>query len=128
MREAVADVARYDTYVAAEALVCGDTALPSGARRLTRRAGRQPIFSPALSSALFALARAALNKAMQAVLDKARRYHLLRSSGRSAPRPQSVRAIRGVTDAVEPWEEFAKLGLETRVLSFISQPEYRACT
>ena len=65
-----------------------------------------------LSSALFALATGErVTKAMQAVLDKARRYPPA-AIQRAIRRAAAVdRAIKGV-DAVEPWEEFAKLGLE----------------
>jgi DNA polymerase-3 subunit delta len=113
VREAVADVARYDTYVAADALVSGDTARYLRVLEGLRGEGEAPTYLLfTLSSALFALATGErVNKAMQAVLDKARRYPpsaLQRAIRRAAA---VDRAIKGV-DAVEPWEEFAKLGLE----------------
>jgi DNA polymerase III subunit delta len=113
VREAVADVARYDTYVAAEALVCGDTARYLRVLEGLRGEGEAPTYLLfTLSSALFALATGErVNKAMQAVLDKARRYPPA-ALQRAIRRAAAVdRAIKGV-DAVEPWEEFAKLGLE----------------
>jgi DNA polymerase-3 subunit delta len=113
VRDAVADVARYDTYVAADALVSGDTARYLRVLEGLRGEGEAPTYLLfTLSSALFALATGErVTKAMQAVLDKARRYPpavLQRAIRRAAA---VDRAIKGV-DAVEPWEEFAKLGLE----------------
>ena len=113
VREAVADVARYDTYVAAEALVCGDTARYLRVLEGLRGEGEAPTYLLfTLSSALFALDTGErATKAMQAVLDKARRYPPA-ALQRAIRRAAAVdRAIKGV-DAVEPWQEFAKLGLE----------------
>ncbi|HET9350670.1 MAG TPA: DNA polymerase III subunit delta [Burkholderiales bacterium] len=113
VRDAVAEVARYDTYVAADALVSGDTARYLRVLEGLRGEGEAPTYLLfTLSSALFALATGErVTKAMQAVLDKARRYPpavLQRAIRRAAA---VDRAIKGV-DALEPWEEFAKLGLE----------------
>ena len=113
VREAVADVARYDTYVAAEALVTGDTARYLRVLEGLRGEGETPTYLLfTLSSALFALATGErVNKAMQAVLEKARRYPsaaLERAISRAAV---VDRKIKGV-DVGEPWEEFAKLALE----------------
>ena len=113
VRDAVADVARYDTYVAADALVSGDTARYLRVLEGLRGEGEAPTYLLfTLSSALFALATGErVTKAMQAVLDKARRYPNA-ALQRAIRRAAAVdRAIKGV-DAVEPWEEFAKLGLE----------------
>lgn len=113
VRDAVADVARYDTYVAADALVSGDTARYLRVLEGLRGEGEAPTYLLfTLSSALFALATGErVTKAMQAVLDKARRYPPA-ALQRAIRRAAAVdRAIKGV-DAVEPWEEFAKLGLE----------------
>ena len=113
VRDAVADVARYDTYVAADALVSGDTARYLRVLEGLRGEGEAPAYLLfTLSSALFALATGErVTKAMQAVLDKARRYPPA-AIQRAIRRAAAVdRAIKGV-DAVEPWEEFAKLGLE----------------
>jgi DNA polymerase III subunit delta len=118
VREAVADVARYDTYVAAEALLAGDTARYLRVLDGLRGEGEAPTYLLfTLSSALFALVTGErVNKAMQAVLDKARRYSpaaLERALSRAAV---VDRAIKGVGVA-EPWEEFAKLGLELHASS-----------
>ncbi|HJS75771.1 MAG TPA: DNA polymerase III subunit delta [Burkholderiales bacterium] len=113
VRDAVADVARYDTYVAADALVSGDTARYLRVLEGLRGEGEAPTYLLfTLSSALFALATGErVTKAMQAVLDKARHYPPA-ALQRAIRRAAAVdRAIKGV-DAVEPWEEFAKLGLE----------------
>jgi DNA polymerase-3 subunit delta len=113
VRDAVADVARYDTYVAAEALVSGDTARYLRVLEGLRGEGEAPTYLLfTLSSARCAPARGArVTKAMQAVLAKARRYPAA-ALQRAIRRAAAVdRAIKGV-DAVEPWEEFAKLGLE----------------
>jgi DNA polymerase-3 subunit delta len=113
VRDAVADVARYDTYVAADALVSGDTARYLRVLEGLRGEGEAPTYLLfTLSSALFALATGErVTKAMQAVLNKARRYPPA-AIQRAIRRAAAVdRAIKGV-DAVEPWEEFAKLGLE----------------
>jgi DNA polymerase-3 subunit delta len=113
VREAVADVARFDTYVAAEALVAGDTARYLRVLEGLRGEGEAPTYLLfTLSSALFALATGErVNKAMQTVLEGARRYPsaaLERAIGRAAALD---RAIKGV-GVGEPWQEFAKLGLE----------------
>jgi DNA polymerase-3 subunit delta len=113
VRDAVADVARFDTQLAAEALVTGDTGRYLRVLEGLRGEGEAPTYLLyTLSSALFALATGErLNKAMQAVVDKARRYPpaaIERAIGRAAA---IDRAIKGV-GVGEPWEEFAKLGLE----------------
>ncbi len=113
VRGAVADVARFDTYVAAEALVAGDTARYLRVLEGLRGEGEAPTYLLfTLSSALFALSNGERqSKAMQAVLAKARRYPraaIDRAIGRAAA---IDRAIKGV-GVGEPWEEFAKLGLE----------------
>ena len=113
VREAVADVARFDTQVAAEALLAGDTARYLRVLEGLRGEGEAPTYLLfTISSALFALATGErASKATQAVLEKARRYPpaaLDQAIGRAAA---IDRAIKGV-GAGEPWEEFAKLGLE----------------
>ena len=113
VREAVADVARYDTYAAAEALVAGDTARYLRVLEGLRGEGEAPTYLLfTLSSALFALATGErVNKAMQTVLEGARRYPSA-ALERAISRAAAVdRAIKGV-GVGEPWEEFAKLGLE----------------
>jgi DNA polymerase-3 subunit delta len=113
VREAVADVARFDTYVAAEALVGGDTARYLRVLEGLRGEGEAPTYLLfTISTALFALASGErANKAMQAVLDKARRYPP-KAIEQAISRAAAIdRAIKGV-GVGEPWEEFAKLGLE----------------
>jgi DNA polymerase-3 subunit delta len=113
VREAVADVARYDTYAAAEAFVAGDTARYLRVLEGLRGEGEAPTYLLfTLSSALFALATGErVNKAMQAVLEKARRDPSA-ALERAISRAAAVdRKIKGV-DVGEPWEEFAKLALE----------------
>jgi len=113
VREAVADVARYDTYVAAEALVAGDTARYLRVLEGLRGEGEAPTYLLfTVSSALFALATGErMNKAMQAVVDKARRYPPAAIEQAISRAAAIDRAIKGV-GAGEPWEEFAKLGVE----------------
>jgi DNA polymerase-3 subunit delta len=113
VRGAVADVARYDTYVAAEALVAGDTARYLRVLEGLRGEGEAPTYLLfTLSSALFALSTGErVNKTMQSVLERARRYPkpaLERAISRAAAVDRTIKGI----DAGEPWEEFAKLGLE----------------
>lgn len=113
VREAVSDVARYDTYVAAEALVTGDTARYLRILEGLRDEGEATthlLFT--ISSVLFALGHGGYaNKPTQTLVDKARRYPpaaIEQAIGRAAA---IDRAIKGV-GVGEPWEEFAKLGLE----------------
>lgn len=113
VRDVVADVARFDTYVAAEALVAGNTERYLRVLEGLRGEGEAATYVLfTLSSALFALASSErLNKAMQAVVEKARRYPAPALRRAIAHAAEIDRAIKGV-GAGEPWEEFAKLGLE----------------
>jgi DNA polymerase III subunit delta len=113
VREVVSDVARYDTFVAAEALATGDTARYLRVLDGLRGEGEATthlLFT--VSNVLFVLAHGGYaNKPTQAIIDKARRYPpaaLARAIGRAA---DIDRCIKGV-GVGEPWEEFAKLGLE----------------
>ena len=112
VRDAVADVARFDTYVAAEALVAGSTERYLRVLEGLRGEGEAPTYVLfTLASALFALASGErLNKAMQAVVDKARRYPAPALRRAIAHAAEIDRTIKGV-GVGEPWEEFAKLGL-----------------
>ena len=114
VREAVSDVARYDTYVAAEALVTGDTArylrILDGLRD-EGEATTHLLFT--ISNVLFALGQGGgyANKPTQMVVEKARRYApaaIERAISRAAVIDRTIKGV-GVG---EPWEEFAKLGLE----------------
>jgi DNA polymerase III subunit delta len=113
VRDAVADVARFDTYVAAEALVAGNTERYLRVLEGLRGEGEAPTYVLyTISTVLFALASGdRLNKAMQAVVDKARRYPPAAIEHAIAHAAAIDRAIKGV-GVGEPWEEFAKLGLE----------------
>ena len=113
VRDAVADVARFDTYVAAEALVAGNTGRYLRVLDGLRGEGEAPTYVLfTLSSALFALSSGErLGKAMQAVVEKARRYPAPALRRAIAHAAEIDRAIKGV-GVGEPWEEFAKLGLE----------------
>jgi len=111
--DAVADVARFDTYDAAEALVAGDTARYLRVLEGLRGEGEAPTYVLyTLSSVLFALASGErAHRPVQQVVDQARRYPaaaIEQAIGRAAA---IDRAIKGV-GVGEPWEEFAKLGLE----------------
>jgi DNA polymerase-3 subunit delta len=115
VREAVTDVARFDTNGAAEALVSGDTARYLRVLDGLRGEGEAPTYLLfTLSSVLFALSGqgAYLNKGMQRALASAKRYRpeAVTRAVRHAARID--RAIKGVGAGEEPWEEFAKLGLE----------------
>ena len=114
VREAVADVARFDTNVAAEALLKGDTERYLRVLEGLRGEGEAPTFLLfTLSSALFALAAPGgwVSKAMQRVLAEAKRYPAPALARAIAHAAEIDRAIKGVGSG-EPWEEFAKLGLE----------------
>ena len=114
VHDCVADVARFDTHAAAEALVKGDTQRYLRVLDGLRAEGEQPTYLLfTISSVLFALSNPAerLNKALQQIVASARRYKpeaLKRAVSRAA---EIDRAIKGVGKR-EPWEEFAKLGLE----------------
>jgi DNA polymerase-3 subunit delta len=113
VREAVAEVARFDTYAAAEALLAGDTARYLRVLEGLRGEGEAPTYVLfTLSSVLFALAHGErLNRALQALVEKARRYPRA-AIERAIERAAAIdRTIKGV-GAGEPWEELAKLGLE----------------
>jgi DNA polymerase III subunit delta len=114
VRDAVADVARFDTNVAAEALLKGDTERYLRVLDGLRGEGEAPTFLLfTLSSALFALAAPGgwVSKAMQRVLAEAKRYPSPALARAIAHAAEIDRTIKGVGSG-EPWEEFAKLGLE----------------
>jgi DNA polymerase-3 subunit delta len=113
VREAVADVARFDTHVAAEALVTGDTARYLRVLEGLRGEGEAPTYLLfTISNVLFALTQGGyVNKPTQMVVDKARRYPRA-ALDRAISRAAAIdRCIKGVGEG-EAWEEFAKLGLE----------------
>jgi len=113
VREVVADVARFDTYVAAEALVTGDTARYLRVLEGLRGEGEAPTYLLfTISNVLFALAHGGyVTKPTQMVVDKARRYPRPALDRAISHAAVIDRAIKGV-GVGEPWQEFAKLGLE----------------
>ena len=115
VREAVADVARFDTNVAVEALLKGETERYLRVLDGLRGEGEAPthlLFT--LSSALFALSAPGgwVSKALQRVLSEARRYPPAAITRAISHAACIDRAIKGVGAGEDPWEEFAKLGLE----------------
>ena len=126
VQEAVASVARYDPYAAAEALVSGNTPRYVRVIEGLRSEGEQPTFVLfVLSSCLFVLRGAQhggaldplflrhrlFNKPLQrAVQAAARRYPAALLATALARASAIDRAIKGAGPG-EPWEEFIKLGL-----------------
>jgi DNA polymerase III subunit delta len=113
VREAVADVARFDTFDAAEALFAGDTGRYLRVLEGLRGEGEAPTYLLfTISNVLFAMtAGAYANKPTQAIVAKARPYAraaLERAVGRAADIDRSIKGV----GAGEPWEQFARLGLE----------------
>jgi DNA polymerase III subunit delta len=115
VQEAVSNVARYDPYVAAEALLAGDVERYVRVIEGLRGEGEAPTFVLfALSSALFALDRGerVFNRRVQAAVEAAaRRYAPERIKQALSHAAAIDRAAKGV-GAGEPWEEFIKLGLK----------------
>jgi DNA polymerase III subunit delta len=115
VRDAVADVARYDTNVAAEALLKGDTERYLRVLEGLRGEGEAPTYLLfTISSALFALSAPGgwVSKGLQRAVASAR-VHRPEALERAIAHAAVIdRAIKGVADGEEPWEEFAKLGLE----------------
>jgi len=127
VQDAVSNVARYDPYAAAEALLSQD--LPRYVRVMEglRGEGEQPTFVLfVLSSVLFVLQAASrggsldalfmqhrlFNKPLQrAVQGAARRYGAAQLAQALAHAAAIDRAIKGV-GAGEPWQEFLRLGLK----------------
>jgi DNA polymerase III subunit delta len=113
--DAVADVARFDPYLAAEALVARDTGRYLRVLEGLRGEGEQPTFVLfALSNALFALAapgQRVFHKGLQQALESAGGRYRPDAIAQAVGHAAAIdRAIKGV-GAGEPWEEFAKLGL-----------------
>jgi len=115
VRDAVADVARFDTNVATEALLKGDTERYLRVLEGLREEGEAPTYLLfTISSALFALSAPGgwVSKALQRTLAEARRYPPAALTRAITHAASIDRAIKGVGRGEEPWEEFAKLGLE----------------
>jgi DNA polymerase-3 subunit delta len=127
VHEAVASVARYNPYAAAEALVAGNTARYVRVIEGLRSEGEQPTFVLfVLASVLFVLRGASeggaldplflqhrlFNKPLQRAVQAAgRRYAPAALAGALAHASAIDRAIKGV-GAGDPWEEFIRLGLK----------------
>jgi DNA polymerase-3 subunit delta len=115
--DVVADVARFDPYLAAEALVARDSARYLRVLRGLRDEGEQPTFVLfALSNALFALAPSGqrpFHKGLAQAVDAASGRYRPEAVARAVRRAAAIdRAIKGVGAAEEPWEALAVLGLE----------------
>ena len=122
---AVVNVARYDPYDAAEALVAGDTARYVRVLEGLRAEGEAPTFVLfVVSNALFALQAMqqqgteprVFNRNLQRALQGAgRRYAARAVDDAIAQCSQIDRAIKGVGSG-EPWERFTLLGLRLHLL------------
>ena len=117
VQDAVSNVARYDPYLAAEALLQGDLERYARIIEGLRGEGEAPTFVLfALSSALFALKNGerVFNRRVQAAVEAAtRRYKPAQVDAAIARAAATDRAVKGV-GAGEPWEELLKLGWALR--------------
>jgi DNA polymerase-3 subunit delta len=117
VQEAVASVARYDPYDAADALVSGDLARYVRVIEGLRAEGEQPTFVLfVISSALFALqegsAERIFNRTLRrAVEAAARRFPPKRIDAAIAQAAAIDRAIKGVGEG-DAWQGFIRLGLK----------------
>ncbi|HEX9435238.1 MAG TPA: DNA polymerase III subunit delta [Burkholderiales bacterium] len=117
VQEAVASVARYDPYDAADALVCGDLARYVRVIEGLRAEGEQPTFVLfVISSALFALqegnAERIFNRSLRrAVEGAARRFEPKRIDEAISQAAAIDRAIKGVGIG-DAWQAFLRLGLK----------------
>ena len=114
VREAVADVARYDPYLAAEALVAGDTPRYLRVLEGLRGEGEQPTFVlHVVSGALFALQGhgRVFHKPLVRAIEAAAGRHSAAAIARAVRDAAAIdRAIKGIV-ARDPWEGFMTLGL-----------------
>ena len=114
VREAVADVARYDPYLAAEALVAGDTPRYLRVLEGLRGEGEQPTFVlHVVSGALFALQGQGrvFHKTLARAIEAAAGRHAPAALARAVRDAAAIdRAIKGVV-ARDPWQGFMTLGL-----------------
>jgi len=115
VQDAVSNVARYDPYVAAEALLGGDVERYVRVIEGLRGEGEAPPFVLfALSSALFALKNGErmFNRRVQAAVEAAARRFSPPLLEQALSHAAAIdRAIKGVGSG-EPWEELIKLGLK----------------
>ena len=114
VREAIADVARYDPYLAAEALVSGDTPRYLRVLEGLRGEGEQPGFVlHALAGALCALQGEGrvFHKPLARAVEAAAGRHGKAAIERALRHAAAIdRSIKGVGSG-EPWQEFVTLGL-----------------
>lgn len=114
---AVASVARYDPYDAAEALVAGDLERYVRVIEGLRAEGEAPTFILfAISGALFALqdgnAERIFNRNLRRAVEGAlRRFPPKRIDAAIAQAAAIDRAVKGVGKADDPWQSFIRLGL-----------------
>ena len=118
VQDAVASVARYDPYDAAEALVAGDLARYVRVIEGLRAEGEAPPFVLfALSGALFALqegsAERVFNRNLRRAVESAmRRFPPKRIDEAIAQAAAIDRSVKGVGKGDDPWEAFILLGLK----------------
>jgi DNA polymerase-3 subunit delta len=127
VEDAVASVARYDPYAAAEALVAGDAARYARVLRGLRGEGESPTFVLfALAAALFVLRGMAEGKSAERLFGEQRLYNkplqrAVQAAARRYPRAALDAALaqaafidrvaKGVARG-DPWDQFAALGLK----------------
>ena len=117
VQDAVASVARYDPYDAADALVSGDLARYVRVIEGLRAEGEQPTFVLfVISSALFALqegsAERIFNRSLRRAVESAlRRFSPKRVDEAIAQAAAIDRAIKGVGEG-DAWQAFIRLGLK----------------
>jgi DNA polymerase-3 subunit delta len=113
---AVASVARYDPYDAAEALLSGDLARYTRVIEGLRAEGEPPSFVLfVISNALFALqegsAERIFNRTLRRAVESAAQRFSPRRIARAIAAAAAIdRAIKGIA-AAEPWQAFLRLGL-----------------
>jgi len=117
VQEAVASVARYDPYDAAEALLAGDLARYVRVIEGLRGEGEPPTYVLfVLSSALFALqegsAERVFNRDLRRAVEGALRRFAPRKVDRAIADAAAIdRSIKGVGEGEDPWQAFVRLGL-----------------
>lgn len=117
VQDAVASVARFDPYDAAEALVAGDLERYVRVLEGLRAEGEAPTFILfVISGALFALqdgsAERIFNRNLRRAVEGAlRRFPPKRIDAAIAQAAAIDRAVKGVGTSDDPWEAFIRLGL-----------------
>jgi DNA polymerase-3 subunit delta len=117
VEDAVASVARYDPYDAADALVSGDLARYVRVIEGLRAEGEQPTFVLfVISGALFALqegnAERIFNRMLKRAVESAMRRFAPKRIDEAISQAAAIdRAIKGVGEG-DPWQAFIRLGLK----------------